>query len=129
MMAKKAEADVIDVNEEKKKQALSDYDRQLQEVLQMKELTDTVAWQRLYRTLQHQIAAHAEDVLEAEKPREVVQHQEGVKILREVLAWPRKPVEALTSFVKAYPLLVGEMNMRAEWNDVVGKIELTEVKG
>jgi len=129
MMAKKAEAGVIDVNEQEKQLALTDYDKLLRDVTEMKTMTDTAAWQRLYASLRRKIAAHAEDVLEAEKPREVVQHQEGVKILRDVCAWPAAPVQALKDFVKGYPLFAGEMNVRAEWNEVLGRIDLTEIKG
>ncbi len=111
-------------NESQRVQA--DYADLLREVRDMKELTDTKAWQRLHRNIRAKISAHADAVLDAEKPREVVQHQEGVKILREVLAYPKAPVDLLTEFIKATPLFARMMPVRAEWNEALGKIELIE---
>lgn len=114
-------------DEERRQSALADYSSHLATVRELKRMTDTKAWQELVRWITNQIDAHAKAVLDAEKPREVVQHQEGVKILRSFLAKAEQPVNALNEFIHAMPLFSGEMRVRAEWNETLGRVELRDL--
>ena len=116
------------VSEEEKKRALSDYEEHLNEVLRAKEMTDTAAWQEFYRRLQQDIKRHGEDVLDAEKPREVVHHQEGVKLLRALIQRVADPVGKLDGFIQGMPLFAHQFKTRATWNQALGKVELHEIE-
>lgn len=113
--------------EERRLSALADYSSHLATVRELKRMTDTKAWQELVRWITNQIDGHAKAVLDAEKPREVVQHQEGVKILRSFLEKAEQPVNALNEFIHATPLFSGEMKVRAEWNPTLGRVELRDI--
>ena len=113
--------------EQEKKQAMTDYEKHLEAVREMKAMTDTDAWKALYRSVIGEIDGHAKDILDAEKPREVVQHQEGVKILRSLIRRVREPVGAFRHFLTSMPLLVGRVRVRSEFNEALGTIELKEI--
>lgn len=118
---KKREADI---QESKRQAALGDYNKRLELVREYKAMTDTNAWQSFYGRLLHRIEKHGEMVLEAEQTRDVVRHQEGVKIIRSVLDEVEQVVKDLNSYVNAQPLFAPQMKTRAEWNAALGKIEL-----
>ena len=110
----------------RKAEAVSGYADRLGEVRRAKVMTDTVAWAELYARIQEEIKGHAAAVLEAEKPRDVVRHQEGVKILRLLAEFPRRPVDKLADYCRSMPLFASQFPVSAGWNDAVGRIELTE---
>jgi len=126
MSEKKADAKKVDAQEKRK--AMGDYDRNLEVVRKVKAMTDTSAWQLFYSELQRRIRKHSESVLDAEKPRDVIHHQEGVKVIRSLIAQIRKPIEELNTFISAMPLFAQDMEIRATWNDALGKIELHSIK-
>lgn len=105
----------------------TDYEIRLAAVVRLKEMTDTQAWQDLHRSIQTMIQVHAREVLEAEKNREVILHQQGVKILRTVLKQVRIPVDNLNDYITAMPLMSSQMGTRARWIDELGQVELYEV--
>jgi len=113
--------------EKERKQAKTDYQKHLDAVMELKTMTDTPAWQAYYRMIQNEIKRHGEAVLNAEKSREVIAHQEGVKVLRSLIRRVKAPIDSLDSFIRAMPLFVGDMKMRAEWNAALGKVELRTV--
>ncbi len=108
-----------------KKQAFADYHERLAKVEQLKAMTDTPAWQALYGEIQADIAKHREDILDTEKPREMMRHQEGVKILRGLIDRIRVKVEALNTFVNNTPLFAPAEVARANFNEALGTVELT----
>lgn len=108
-----------------KKQAMSDYDGYLDGVKELKSMTDTKAWHRMFGEIKVAIENHGKSVLVAEKNRDVIRHQEGVKILRGVLAKVREPVDELNNFVHNMPLFSAQMKTRASWNEALGRVELT----
>jgi hypothetical protein len=115
------------VEEERKRKALTDYEKHLEAVMSLKAMTDTPAWQEHYRHMRARIEAHGQEVLNAEKTREVVQHQEGAKILRALIERVKGPVGDLNHYINAMPLFVSSMPIRAEWNGALGTVELREI--
>lgn len=110
-----------------KQRALTDYEKQLQRVLALKSMTDCEEWQRVHRWVKTQIQKHASEILDAEKSREVVQHQEGVKILRDILETVKSPVAEFQAFCNGMNLFASQFRTRATWNDDLGIVQLTEV--
>jgi hypothetical protein len=111
----------------KRAKSLTDYERRLRDVEKLKEMTDTEAWQDFYRSIQQSIDAHGAAVLDAEKSREVIRHQEGVKILRGLIESVQECIAELNRFVTACPLFVQDMPLRATWNETLGTVELKRV--
>lgn len=110
-----------------KKKVKGDYEKRLADVMLLKAMTDTQAWQDFYRQIQSAIAEHGRAVLTAEKTREIIQHQEGVKILRAQLEMLSGPVRALNSFCNDMPLFAQDFKTRAVWNEGQGIVELRTV--
>lgn len=112
----------------RKRDAVAGYEERLGKVMRAKAMTDTAAWGDLYGLIRETIAHHAKQVLDAEKPRDVVRHQEGVKILRDLAGWPGKAVEALADYTRSMPLFAREFKTTAGWNQETGRIELRETE-
>jgi hypothetical protein len=110
-----------------RKEAMSDYQKRLDAVLALKTMTDCPCWQAFHSRIQKDIAGHGMAVLDAEKPRDVVKHQEGVKILKEIISGVRAPVDALTELVNEMPLYSNGMRTRAAWNVALGRVMITEI--
>lgn len=121
----KIEKDRKALESRKKRKAFADYDARLKDVSELKDMTDTPAWQKLYAEMQASIDKHAADILDVEKPRDVVKHQEGVKVLRGLIFQIRAPVDALNSFVNNTPLFAPAEVARANFNEALGTVELT----
>ena len=64
-------------------------------------------------------------MLDAEQTRVIIQHQEGVKILRGLLINVAAPVEELKHFINAMPLFSQDMRERADWNAALGRVEVS----
>ncbi len=125
--AAKAKKAVADQEAQKRLQEKTDYERLLEKVLEVKTMTDTPAWQSFYRGTQRRIEAHGLAVLNAEKNREVIQHQEGVKILRTLIEEVAAPVRDLQEFINRTPLFAKDAHTLAEFNVALGKVELRAV--
>ena len=121
----KIEKERKELEAQKKKQAHADYDERLKIVRQLKQMTDTPAWQIFYIGIQGRIKTHGLLVLDAEKTRDVIQHQEGVKILKGLIQNVRQPVEDLNGFVNNMPLFAPSEVARANFNEALGTVELT----
>lgn len=111
-----------------RKQAMSDYDDYLARVMELKSMTDTKSWQRMFGEIMSAIDRHGKSVLVAEKNRDVIRHQEGVKILRGVIAKVREPVDELNNFIHNMPLFSAQMKTRASWNEALGRVELNDAE-
>jgi len=111
-----------------RKRVLGDYEKALAKVNALKSMTDTEAWRQYYRGILQRIDLHGRDVLDAEKPRDVIHHQEGVKILRQLIDEVRGPVEALNAYVREMPLFALEFHTAAEWNGPLGIVVMKSMK-
>lgn len=118
-----------EVEENKKKVARKDYEDHLESVNELKEMTDTKAWQKFYANLQRAIAKAGRSVLDAEKTRDIIKFQESVKIIRQIIAKVKEPVNEMNTFCTAAPLFVQQFPVRAGFNDATGKVELSGIKG
>ena len=94
----------------------------------LKAMTDSAHWAGVHSRIQRQIAIPAEAVLDAEKPREVIAHQEGVKVMRRFLAELQEPVNELQTFINARPLFAPVFPSRAQWNVALGRVEIKSIK-
>ncbi len=121
----KAEKERKRVEAEERKNAVSGYQERLTRVHELKAMTDTKRWQKFYAGIQKDIERHAREVLDAEKTRDVLRHQEGVKILRAILDNVSAPVGELQSYINDMPLFAQGMKTRAKWNAGVGIVELS----
>lgn len=111
----------------RKKSAEVDYEKKLADVRDLEEMTDTDSWRRIHTELQSSMNQHRKSLEDAEG-KDVIRHQEGLKILRAVIEKVKKPVDDLNNFVvNTGPLFSGNMKYRAEWNTALGKVELREV--
>jgi len=119
----------IDVEGKERQQALTEYEKHMDEVNATKVMTDTAAWQKFYRKVMADIETHGQEVLTAEKTRDIVCHQEGVKILKAMVAGVSRPVHELDRFIASMPLFVQSMKIRATWNKALGKVELKAMDG
>jgi len=120
------EANRKEIERQKREKALMDYDDRLDRVIKTKEMTDTSAWQAFYAVGQKIIAQASKDILNAEKPREVVQCQERVKVAREFFATVKQTVDDLNTFCHEMPLFARDFKTRASWNEGLGRIEISE---
>jgi len=115
------------IDAERKKEAISDYKEKLDAVSELKKMTDTKAWQKFYAHINRSIEEHGKKVLDAEQTREIVRQQEGVKILRSLKYKVKEPVSELNNFCHNMPLFAQEFDVRASWNDAIGKVELKNI--
>jgi len=115
--------------EHKEAQARTDYEGYLNDVLSLKTMTDTEAWRSFYSVLRRMETQHGRDVLNAEKAREIVRHQEGVKLIREIIKRVQQPVDNLSNFCNSAPLFASLFDVRAAWNEALGTVELSRVPG
>lgn len=103
-----------------------DYDSHLRAVEELVEMTSTVEWQRRHAWIQREIKRSATALLECEKPKEIVAHQQKVRAFREFLSVLKQPVEEMISFCKDMPLFAGTFPKHASWNEALGRAELRE---
>lgn len=124
-MAKEPEKQEADEREEAERlRSKSRFESLLAEVLELKAMTDTPAWQKVYARLQDRIKGHGQEVLNAEKTRDIIAHQEGVKRFREFIADLQAPVGALRNYVTEMTLFAAEFHTRARWSEALGQVEL-----
>jgi uncharacterized protein (DUF3084 family) len=123
--AKAQEAERKRIEKQKKEKARDDYNSRLHRVYQLKEMTDTKAWQEYYSKIQRLKEQAAKDVLTAEKTRDIIKFQEMVKILDGTVTGVQGPVEELNRYCHDMPLFAAEFMVRANWNKGLGMVELT----
>lgn len=109
---------------QKKKQAMSDYERLLVAVEDLKAMTDTQAFKDFTRRCQKAVEQAKTDLLSVEKPRDLAYHQSVVKVINAILEEFKEPVENLQKFVNDMPLFAGEMKTRAAWNGALNTVEI-----
>lgn len=122
---KRAAAEAKRIEKAKRDKARSDYGKMLDEVKRLKEMTDTEAWRKFYTGLQKQKESARDEVLNAEKTRDIIKFQETVKILGAVARNVRGPVDDLNRFCNDMPLFAQEFKVRASWNNGQGIVELS----
>ncbi len=112
------------LQDQQKKAALTDYGKRLLAAKKLKQMTDTEAWQQLFKSIKRQIANHAESVLDHTlSGKDLSYHQQGVRVLRDLLTQVRAPVDAAMSFEKELPLFAAsEVTERVEWDDKTGRV-------
>lgn len=112
------------LQDQQKKAALTDYGKRLVAAKKLKLMTDTEAWQQLHKSIKRQIANHAESVLDHTlNSKDLAYHQQGVRVLRDLLTQVRAPVDSATSFEKELPLFAAsEVTDRVEWDDKTGRV-------
>lgn len=112
------------LQDQQKKAALTDYGKRLLAAKKLKQMTDTEAWQQLFKSMKRQIANHAESVLDHTlSGKDLSYHQQGVRVLRDLLTQVRAPVDAANSFEKELPLFAAsEVTERVEWDDKTGRV-------
>ena len=121
-----AEAKKQKIEDQEKKESLSDYQKRMGKVKQLKLLTDTEGWKQLYSYMSKSIANHAEGVLDYTlSTKEVMYHQQSVRVLRDLINRVRSPIDALTSFAEEMPLFAtNEISERAEWDSKTGTVTI-----
>lgn len=97
-----------------------EYAKAIVRVRKLRDLTATAAWRDLYRWLVTEIDGHAAAVLEAEKTREVVRHQEGAKILRGIIEHIQSPIHELNAVIDATPLFLPKDYQAGLWDAETG---------
>lgn len=102
--------------------AKADYKRLLQDVEELEVMTKTPSWAAFYGYLRERITRHGRDILHAEKTRDIIGHQEGVKILESILEHLSGPVEELRAFIKGMPLFTAEFPKTAHWDESLGVV-------
>jgi hypothetical protein len=118
----------LDTDKQELERAKESYESLMASVMELQALTDMPAWRKLYANVQSKIKMHGSMVLDAEKTRDIIQHQEGVKVLRGFIADVRRPVDDLVNFCNSMPLFGGEFHTRAQWNEALGTVELKSAK-
>ncbi len=130
--AEQAVQDDLDLQEERAKEAerqekkviSKDYDDRMKDVEELQTMTKTKAWQKFHANLRRAIDKAGKSVLDAEKTRDIIKFQESVKIIRQILAKVREPVDELNSFCNAHPLFVSQFPVRAAYNNATGTVEM-----
>lgn len=118
--ARKTKADA-----KKKKAAMSEHAKRMAKVKELKKMTDTKGWQELYQTMQKQIAAHAEGVLDYTLgSKDVMYHQQSVRVLRDLITRVRAPVDSLKGYESEMSLFVAasEIEESATFDDKTGAV-------
>ncbi len=118
------------LKEQEKKQALTDYEQRMKAVSVFKEMTDTSAWQQLYKLMTGKIAEHAEAVLDVElATKQVTVHQLTVKVYRDLILRVRAPVDALGNFAETMPLFAqSELKQTVKWDEKTGRVTIKDKK-
>ena len=109
------------------KDRLTHYQKLLKLAEDMQQMTETRAWRRLYTYMMDQVASHAEAILDAEKVREVIHHQEAVKVLRDLLRTVRAPIKSVNDYVKECPLFVGANRVTVKWDAKAGTVRFVKL--
>ena len=115
------------VPDEEKQSAMFDYQKNLKNVMETKQMTDTDCWKSLHKYIHNAIDFHKTALEDAEKPRDVAFHQAGIKTLRAMIDTVRNPIIELDHYVMNCPLFCQDMKTRAKWNEPLGIVEITEV--
>jgi hypothetical protein len=110
----------------KKAETKTDYERALAKVMEAKAMTDTPAWRELYKWMQAEVEKHKNMLLDVQKPTEIAEHQQGVKVVRALIEKVQAPVDDMRQMLSE-PLFSRECHTRATWNEPLGRIELVQV--
>lgn len=107
--------------------AMSDYDRHLGRVKVVAEMTDTEGWGAFYAHARWGQRQSLEALKDAEKPREVVQHQQAIKAVEMLMTAVARPCRELSSFIESMPLFASGMKTRAEFDQKTGRVILRTI--
>ncbi len=113
--------------EQEKHKVESDYDRLLKRVFELQDMTNTPAWQLFWKRLQNLRHQHALEIITEEKTRDMIRHQEAIKLIDSIKKQVVEPTGDLDSFCGAYPLFTPHFRHRATWNDALGTVQIKKV--
>jgi hypothetical protein len=114
------------LEEQKRAKAGQEYDKLLSGVHALNEMADTEAWKRFYNDLIADRTRHEQDILTEEKTRDMVRHQECIKIINGIIKKVQKPIADLNAYCVAMPLFSAEFHTRAQWNAALGTVEFSK---
>lgn len=89
-------------------------------------MTSTPAWKDYYNKLQQMKKEHSHLILTEEKTREMIRHQEGIKVIDEIIDILRQPVINLNDYCNNMPLFAKQFQYRANFNIALGIVEVSE---
>ena len=99
-----------------------DYERLMKDVKSLKAMTDTAAWQKLYRHIRTDLQLHKDELLTATKTEDVTFHQIAIKELTWIIG---DVLQAPIIKLKRYFEDDHQSSMKtAEWNEALGKVEI-----
>ncbi len=125
---KEQQAEEAKKREEQEKQKVeSDYDRLLKKIFELQDMTETPAWQNFWKQLQNLRVKHALEIVTEEKTRDMIRHQEAIKLIDSIKQRVAEPIGDLDSFCGAYPLFTPHFLHRATWNDALGTVQIKKV--
>lgn len=108
------------------RRVIDGYQKILERVREMQELTTTPAWRTIYDWLRATAVAHERAILTEEKTRAIVAHQEAIKVTRTLMERPRMVVDELNHYCSSMPLFATQFATRARWNEGLGLVETSD---
>lgn len=112
--------------ENKKAKACADYEDKLAKVMSLKDMTDSKAWRWIYDELLNARKLHEQQILTEDKTREMIRHQEAIKMINGMFLKAQQPINELNDYCVSMPLFSSEFHTRAQWNSGNGTVELVE---
>lgn len=116
----------MDIAKQKKIEATDGYEKVLNNLIELKKMTDTSAWRKTYSQIIAMRKEHARMILIEEKTREMVARQEAIKFIDSLLEAVQKPISDLNEYCVSMPLFAKEFHTRGQWNAAIGTVELSE---
>ncbi len=87
-------------------------------------MTDTEAWKELYQKMQNLKIKHSKLILSEDKTREMIRHQEFIKIIDEISDLLKQPIENLNDYCNNMPLFQELFSHHANFNSTLGIVEI-----
>lgn len=104
------------------------YDKLVKSVKELQKLTKLRPFKDFYKSVIGKRETSQTEWVDEDKSREIVRHQETVRIVNSIIDDLRKPVDELNDFCNGMPLLAGLHPMRADFDEATGEVELKEEK-
>lgn len=104
----------------KKKKAQTDYEKLVQEVKELAEVSATPGFRRIWKGLERDIDDHARALLTVEKTREIIRHQEGAALFTGLRAVISRPVREIQELQTRFPMFAGLHSLEVDWDEDKG---------
>jgi hypothetical protein len=117
-----------DVRTAEKRRVVDSYEKLLTQVQDLSAMCETDTWKRYYAELRAMRQEHARQILTEEKTRQMVAHQEAIKIIDAICEYVAQPVSKLQDLCVAMPLFASEYHTRAQWNMQLGRVDLSSAR-